>query len=84
MSVIAFEICNVQTAEIEREYAITLEMHEVTVITAGEQGPPGRDGLGALQISQLSFNRLEAKPDGLYVSDNLTPDPLAYYILAKG
>lgn len=36
------------------------------------------------QISDEPLNRLVAKSDGFYVSDDLTPDPLAYYILAKG
>lgn len=54
------------------------------VIAAGRQGPAGRDGVDGAQISQTPDNRLEMKPDGLYVSDDLTPDPLAYYILAKG
>lgn len=53
-------------------------------IAAGGQGPAGRNGVDGAQISQAPDNRLELKPDGLYVSDDLTPDPLAYYILAKG
>jgi len=35
-------------------------------------------------VSPAANNRLESRPDGLYVRDDLTPDPLAYYILAKG
>lgn len=35
-------------------------------------------------ISAAEKNRLERRPDGLYVRDDLTPSPLAYYILAKG
>ena len=38
----------------------------------------------AVAISTASDNRLETKPDGLYVKDRLDPDPVAYYLLAKG
>lgn len=34
-------------------------------------------------VSALEYNRLEKKPDGLFVLDNLVPDPLSYYILSK-
>lgn len=37
-----------------------------------------------LQVSGEENNRLVSKPDGLYVANDLSPDPLAYYILAKG
>lgn len=53
-------------------------------IVSGGQGPPGRDGVDGAQISQEPNNRLVEKPDGLFVDGDLTPDPLAYYILAKG
>ncbi|MDI6527355.1 hypothetical protein QMA71_17610 [Pseudomonas otitidis] len=53
-------------------------------IAAGAQGPAGRNGVNGAQISQAPDNRLELKPDGLYVADGFVPDPLAYYILAKG
>lgn len=53
-------------------------------IAAGAQGPAGRNGVDGAQISQAPDNRLELKPDGLYVADGFVPDPLAYYILAKG
>lgn len=35
-------------------------------------------------ISKVAGNRLEAKPDGLYVKDRLEPDPVAYYLLSRG
>ena len=36
------------------------------------------------RISADALNRLtRGSDDGLYVSDDLAPDPLAYYILAK-
>lgn len=50
------------------------------VMSPATQGPPGISGA---QVSSAPNNRLEGRPDGLYVSDELTPDPLAYYILAK-
>lgn len=54
------------------------------IVTAGAQGPPGKNGTGSgAAISKEKDNRLEQKPDGFYVRDDLVPDPLAYYILAK-
>lgn len=48
---------------------------------AGAQGPAGASGA---DISADPDNRLTTGTDGgLYVHDNLTPDPLAYYILAR-
>lgn len=38
----------------------------------------------AVLVSQAENNRIELKPDGLYVKDDLDPDPLPFYILAKG
>lgn len=51
------------------------------VVAAGLRGAPGK---GAAEVSSDPNNRLERRNDGLYVSNDLTPDPLAYYILAKG
>ena len=57
----------------------------------GVQGPPGPAGQpgagadGAPIISTDADNRITTGSDaGLYVRDDLVPDPLAYYILAKG
>lgn len=51
---------------------------EVSLSIAESQG-------GAVFISQDQDNRLiKGSDQGLYVRDDLTPDPLAYYILAKG
>ena len=48
----------------------------------GVPGPQGKDG--QTHISADTPNRLRWGSDGgLYVPDDLTPDPLAYYILAK-
>ena len=37
-----------------------------------------------VSISKEPDNRLEKKPDGLYVRDRLDPDPVAYYLLSRG
>jgi len=74
------------------EYAVALEPDaETIVVTAGEQGPPGPPGKSAPGsgdaplISEDPSNRLtQGSDNGLYVRDDLIPDPLAYYILAKG
>ena len=48
----------------------------------GVPGPPGKDG--QTHISADPGNRAVAGTDGgVYVRDDLVPDPLAYYILAK-
>ena len=59
------------------------------LLTEAEQGPPGPPGLpgesGVAAISADGGNRARAGSDsGVYVPDDLIPDPLAYYILAKG
>lgn len=41
-------------------------------------------GGGDVSISKVADNRLERKPDGLYVRDRLDPDPVAYYLLSRG
>lgn len=53
------------------------------IIAPGAQGPPGRNGVDGATISPDPDNRLENRPNGLFVSNTLNPDPLAYYILAK-
>lgn len=51
-------------------------------VDAGPVGAPGKDG--QTHISADTPNRLRWGSDGgLYVPDDLAPDPLAYYILAK-
>ncbi|OLU22951.1 hypothetical protein BVH03_22135 [Pseudomonas sp. PA15(2017)] len=54
------------------------------VVAAGLRGKPGLDGVGGAEISAEPNNRLTLKADGLHVSDDFQPDPLAHYILAKG
>lgn len=81
----------VVTTEADVNVVTTTEQLPVTVIespavesqvivTAGAQGPAGRDGSS---VSNKPKNRLTKEADGLYVSNDLSPDPLAYYILAK-
>lgn len=59
------------------------------IVAAGAQGPAGRDGkdgkdgIDGSSVSNKPKNRLTKEEDGLYVSNDLLPDPLAYYILAK-
>ena len=40
-------------SEIEVEYLAVLEQPEVMVVTVGEQGPAGRDGVGAGGITYI-------------------------------
>ncbi len=48
------------------------------------QGPSGPAGNFESQLSTDPGNRAVAGTDGgVYVRDDLVPDPLAYYILAK-
>lgn len=59
------------------------ETTEIIIVETCQQGLPGRDG-SDVKISTDPLNRLtKGTDDGLYVSNDLTPDPLAYYILAK-
>ncbi len=60
------------------------------VIAAGLRGPKGESGLdapgadGSPIISADPDNRIKRGADGgLHVLDDLTPNPLAYYILAR-
>lgn len=60
------------------------------LVAAGEQGPAGPPGPAAPGsgdipiISADTDNRIKLGGDGgLFVLDNLTPDPLAYYILSR-
>ncbi|OLU23076.1 hypothetical protein BVH03_22870 [Pseudomonas sp. PA15(2017)] len=66
--------------------AVMVQPQQVAVVavSAGGQGPPGPPGIGGAQISAEPNNRLTQKADGLHVSDDFQPDPLAHYILAKG
>ena len=60
------------------------------VVLAGARGREGPRGVsapgadGSPVISADAENRIELGGDGgLYVLDNLVPDPLAYYILSR-
>lgn len=62
---------------------VVVENTEIIIVEACQQGLPGKDG-GEAKISTDPLNRLiKGSDDGLYVFDDLAPDPLAYYILAK-
>ncbi|MDY0191663.1 MAG: hypothetical protein RBR22_13130 [Desulfuromonas sp.] len=37
------------------------------IVTAGAQGPPGKNGLDGTDVSAETDNQLTTKPDGLYV-----------------
>lgn len=51
------------------EYAVALEADaETVVVTVGEQGPPGRNGVDGAEISPDPDNQLTNRPDGLYVA----------------
>jgi hypothetical protein len=58
----------------------------VQVVTTVGRVPAQPGGGGTVPaISADPDNRLKTGSDGgLHVQDSLTPDPLAYYILAKG
>lgn len=62
---------------------VTDDESGAVIVTAGAQGPPGKNGIDGAAVSRKDKNRLTNESDGFYVSDDLTPDPLAYYILAK-
>lgn len=68
---------------IDGEFAVVIEADDVpVVIPFSEPGPRGANGG---EISKDPDNRLtEGSDGGLYVRDTFNPDPLAYYILAKG
>ena len=69
---VSTDLCDTQLNVDSIEQSLTLEIIDA---------PTG--GGGDASISKVADNRLERKPDGLYVRDQLDPDPLAYYILAK-
>ena len=70
--IVSTELCDTQLIVDSVEQSLTLEIIDA---------PTG--GGGDVSISKVADNRLERNPDGLYVSNDLLPDPLAYYILAK-
>ena len=62
---------------------VTHQGHSVGITVVGVPGP-ATPGTGAGGISADVGNRATAGSDGgVYVRDDLVPDPLAYYILAK-
>lgn len=68
----------VVTTEADVNVVTTTEQLPVTVIetpavepqvivTAGAQGPPGKNGLDGMELSSLPDNQITKNPDGLYV-----------------
>ena len=87
---VVLEIPATETAEASLEYVAALALPELQAVTQGEQGPPGPPGKdapgsgGGPIISTDPANRITQGIDGgLHVLDDLVPDPLAYYILAR-
>lgn len=54
-------------SEIEVEYLGVIEQPEVMVVTVGEQGPAGRNGVDGASISPDPGNQLANRPNGLFV-----------------
>ena len=71
--IVSTDLCDTQLNVDSIEQSLTLEIIDA---------PTG--GGGDVSISGVADNRLERKPDGLYVRDRLDPDPVAYYLLSRG
>lgn len=71
--IVSTDLCDTQLIVDSIEQSLTLEIIDA---------PTG--GGGDVSISKVADNRLERKPDGLYVRDRLAPDPVAYYLLSRG
>ena len=63
--------------------SIEIEVQDCETLTLEIIDAPS-GGSGAVAISAETENRLEMKPDGLYVRDRLDPDPVSYYLLSRG
>lgn len=51
------------------EHLVMLEPEaETVVVMAGDQGPPGRNGVDGAEISPDTDNQLTNRPNGLYVA----------------
>lgn len=71
--IVSTDLCDTQLIVDSVEQSLTLEIIDA---------PTG--GSGDVSISNVADNRLERKPDGLYVRDRLDPDPVSYYLLSRG
>ena len=71
--IVSTDLCDTQLIVDSVEQSLTLEIIDA---------PTG--GGGSVAISGVADNRLEMKPDGLYVRDRLDPDPVSYYLLSRG
>lgn len=70
----------VEVLQQDTETNITTVCEEIILVV--EDNPCS--STGDVPISAVADNRLERKPDGLYVRDRLDPDPVAYYLLSRG
>lgn len=59
----------VKTIAHAEPFAVLVEDSDsaTVIVTAGAQGPPGKNGIGGADISDEPDNQLEAKSNGLYV-----------------
>ena len=71
--IVSTDLCDTQLIVDSVEQSLTLEIIDAPT-----------SGSGDVSISKVADNRLERKPDGLYVRDRLDPDPVAYYLLSRG
>lgn len=72
----------IQVVSDDTETVVSAETQSMVVVSVGEQGPPGRDGVMS-QISTDPNNRITNGSDGGMFAPDILVDPLAYYILAK-
>jgi hypothetical protein len=73
---------DVVISEAVRPVIVVQDCDYIIVVAPAAQGPAGTSGA---DISSDSDNRLTTGTDGgLFVSDDLSPDPLNHYLLAKG
>jgi hypothetical protein len=49
------EFTDSETAEVEREYLVSLQQQEVLLVEQGSQGPPGPPGEGAAAWQQKDW-----------------------------
>lgn len=71
--IVSTDLCDTQLIVDSIEQSLTLEIIDA---------PTG--GGGDVSISKVADNRLERKPDGLYVRDRLDFDFVSYYLLSRG
>lgn len=67
----------------ELDATVVFHVNMTEVVLKGSVFFNGHNSDGGVAVSTDPDNRLVKRPNGLYVRDDLVPDPLAYYILAK-